>query len=58
MKCSRCGYKCRDIGAMGKHVRKHHPKAMKSGRKMSTKTSGHRSVSGTVYAILKKERLI
>lgn len=28
MICSRCGYKAKDIGALGKHYRKNHPKVM------------------------------
>lgn len=34
MKCSRCGYRAKDIGALGKHYRKAHPKVM--ARKKAT----------------------
>ena len=33
MKCSKCGFKARDINGMRKHYLKKHPGAMKRGRK-------------------------
>lgn len=36
MKCSRCGYKAKDIGAMGKHCRKHHPSVFKKKGKLKS----------------------
>lgn len=39
MKCSRCGYRAKDIGALGKHYRKVHPKVM--ARKKATGRKKH-----------------
>ena len=37
MKCKKCGFRGRSIGAMAKHYRKKHPGAMKSkARRLST----------------------
>lgn len=46
MKCSRCGYRAKDIGALGKHYRKAHPGVMKK-----KKVTAKKGKSGPIQVV-------
>jgi len=52
MKCSICGYKGKDIGAIGKHYRKMHPKIM--ARRKNAKANRESSMTKKTWNMIGK----